>query len=178
MTAQTFPAAPDSEGRHRHRLVVAATAAGELVETIGGFLCDRASAGWDVSVVSDGACDVRALTILGITAQHGCADVAAVLAGIPCGGTVAVSADLLVRDARVRAAVARLADDARTDVAVFGTAPAGLGAAQAVVHSPSLAARAFKRYALLAVDRNRGDAGPTETFYRWSGAAARRLYAV
>ena len=44
------------ERQHRYRLVVLGVGVGDVVESIGGFLCDRARAGWDVRVFLDLPC--------------------------------------------------------------------------------------------------------------------------
>ena len=66
MASRRFSAGDDTVARdectgndrlHRYRLIVLAGGVGEVVESAGGFLCDRARAGWDVSVILSGFLD-------------------------------------------------------------------------------------------------------------------------
>ncbi|PRC47802.1 hypothetical protein C6A85_83090, partial [Mycobacterium sp. ITM-2017-0098] len=92
-----------------YRIVVVASCVGPVVEAAGGFLCDRARAGWDVSVLFAGACDPRPLAVLGVSGQRvsGTAgDAGSVISGLPPGTRVVVDADLLRDDGQARDALA------------------------------------------------------------------------
>src|SRR5256885_3035465 len=52
----------------RYQLNVLAASAQDVVQWAGGWLCDRAKAGWDVNVILADGGDPRPLTILGATA--------------------------------------------------------------------------------------------------------------
>jgi hypothetical protein len=53
----------------RYQLNVVASTTEDVVESAGGWLCDRARAGWDVNVLVAEGGDPRPLTILGATAR-------------------------------------------------------------------------------------------------------------
>jgi hypothetical protein len=84
---------------NRYHLTVLAADLADLVEGAGGYVFDRARAGWDVSVRIPACRDLRPLVILGATPMPDAADV---LAGVPRDGALAVSAKLLRDDPRVR----------------------------------------------------------------------------
>jgi len=198
MASRRFSAGDDTVARdectgndrlHRYRLLVLAGGVGEVVESAGGFLCDRARAGWDVSVILSGFLDrpfarpwdPRPLSILGVAAQDLDTDVATVLRRLPLGGALAVGAELLARDAGVRDGVMRVATQGLSEVTVWrGSADTGQGLEPAA-HPLSTAARAFKAQALLAAGIDTGDTGivaPTETLFRMRGQSFRRLHSV
>jgi hypothetical protein len=171
---------------HRYRLIVLAGGVGEVVESAGGFLFDRARAGWDVRVLLDGPLvarrrDLRPLFILGIAAQDLDTDVGAVLRRLPRGGALAVGAEILARDAGVRADVMRVATGHLSEVTVWGgSADTGQGL-ESAAHPLSTAARAFKAQALRATGLEAQDAGivaPTEPLFRLRGQSFRRLHSV
>lgn len=172
------------DGRlHRYRLIVLAGGVGDVVESAGGFLCDRARAGWDVSVHLTGGVDARALAILGITAHEPDADPAAVLRRCPGGAVLAVDAGLLARDAAIRDDVSRMVVQGLTEVTVWGRPEVGeIGyRLEPSTHPLSAAARAFKGQALLATGLDAKDTGtvaPDEMLYRLRGRPARLLRSV
>ena len=177
MSARTFPARPD--GWCRHRLLVLGADVGDLVEAAGGFLCDRARAGWDVTVVATGRETSRSLAILGITATTAAVDIATALRALTPGAAVVVAPDLLGHDARMRHELARIARDGAVEILVWGRpAQAEPGRwLEPVTHPVSAAARAFKGHALTAAGRApRGD--DAEALYRVRPAALRRLSPV
>src|SRR5215208_5723706 len=53
----------------RYQLNDVAATTEDVVESAGGWLCDRAKAGWDVNVLVAEGVDPRPLTILGATAS-------------------------------------------------------------------------------------------------------------
>jgi len=169
--------APSGEGSRvlRYQLDVVATTAQDVLQSAGGWLCDRARAGWDVNVmVATG--DTRCLTILGATALEWTDGVLSTAAG----GTLAVSADLLAADPGVRAEVSRVLKRGDTEVIVWGARwPTELGrAADPVMHRVSTAARAFKCTALLAAGLVATDGGATEELFRVETKSVRALHSV
>ena len=112
---------PQSTGRiNRYQLQVVGTHIVEVVESAGGWLCDRARAGWDVNVLVAGHQDARPLTILGATARDLDAEFASMMRTASRGGALAISAGLLSADARVRDDVLRLLKRGITEVIVWG----------------------------------------------------------
>jgi hypothetical protein len=175
---------------HRHQLTVVGLTTADVVQSAGGWLCDRARAGWDVNVfvadvfvtdvfVTD-PCDQVSLTILGARTRRHDGDFSSVMRGMSLGGALAVSADLLSSDSRVRSGVVNALKRGLTDVTVWGTQwPAELGRqADPVQHRVSLAARAFKLHALVAADLSTDAVTPTETLFRIRSGSFRPLYSV
>jgi hypothetical protein len=178
-----------------HRLTVVGLSTADVVQSAGGWLCDRARAGWDVNVfltdvfltdvlvtdvlVTD-TCDQVSLTILGATTLRHDGDFSSLMRGISLGGALAVSADLLSSDSRVRLGVVNALKRGLTDVTVWGTQwPAELGRqADPVQHRVSSAARAFKLHALVAADLSTDAVTPTETLFRIRSGSFRPLYSV
>lgn len=156
MTSRRFsPAdgAPGGEPLDGYRIVVVSSAVGPMIEAAGGFLCDRARAGWDVRVLLAEPCDARPLTILGVSGygpQGWAVDVASVIRELPRATTVVVGCNL------------RTQFDNRL-------AP--------IRHELSPAAQAFKTYALRASGRP-GVAAPVEALYQVRGDSFRRLHSV
>jgi len=164
----------------RYQLNVLATSAEDVVESAGGWLCDRAKAGWDVNVMLADGGDPRPLTILGATALDLNESALAMVRSSSPVGALAVGADLLGADRRVRDEVIRLLKLGLTEVTVWGSHwPAGLGRqAEAVNHRVSSAARAFKSYALAAADVSANEVKSSETFFRIGSGSFRPLYSV
>jgi len=178
------------DGRaHRYRLIVLGDGVGEIVECAGGFLCDRARAGWDLSVMLSGfldrpvarPCDPRPLSILGIDARELDTDVGAAIRRLPRGGALVVGAGLLARNAGVRDDVLRVMTQRQSEVTVWGgSADSGYGLDPAA-HPLSTAARAFKAHALRAAGVPAHDVSavaPTETLFRLRGQTLRGLRSV
>src|ERR1700754_402235 len=125
---RAFGASPEPEqalaGAGRHQLNVIAADMADVVRLTGGWLYDRARAGWAVNVlVADadtlrGTRDIRPLAILGATALAG--DARSVLANAPRGGALAVSADLLRADTQLCEHVLKLAKRSLTEVTAWG----------------------------------------------------------
>lgn len=146
----------------RYRLDVVAASAVDVVRSAGGWLYDRAMAGWEVTVLLPQACDTRSLRILGVAAS----DLESSLAGLAAGATsLAVSAEAFTADARVREAVLESLDGRLTEVALWGEGwPLGVNRATArAQHLLSGAARMFKGYALAAAGIPDITVDPTET---------------
>jgi hypothetical protein len=126
----------------RYRLDVVATDVADAVRFAGGWLFDRAMAGWDVTVLVADHPDERPLRILGVqildleyalsTAEHR-----------PPPQTLAAAADLFDCDSRVRQGVLQALDQGATEVTLWGqTWPAELDSHVGLVeHRLSAAAR-------------------------------------
>jgi hypothetical protein len=147
----------------KYRLDVIASSPADVVSSIGGWLCDRVRAGWDVNVLLPRHCDRRPLEILGMRACD--LDAQAPLAGEghPVRG-LAVSADMFAADERIQRAVLCALDRWMTEVTLWHDGwPLAVGSRTTPVqHVLSGAARAFKRHALEAAGVT-GPVGPTET---------------
>ena len=165
----------------RYQLNVVGSTAQDVVQSAGGWLCDRARAGWDVNVlVADGS-DPRTLTILGAAAIDPEEGFLSMVRSASRGGALAVSTDLLGADARVRDEVVRVLKRGLTEVTVWGTQrwPAELGRqADSIQHRVSSAARAFKSHALAAADVSTDAVAPTEALFRIGTGSFRPLYSV
>ncbi|WP_231396091.1 hypothetical protein [Mycobacterium sp. URHD0025] len=145
--------------------VVAADVAG-TVSGIGGWLFDRAMAGWRVGVVVDDDGDERALRVLGLNAvglndlwRSAEADSAAVTAiGTSCfeSGRHGLTPS-----------------DYTGDVVFFGSyAPDGVGEqTRRVEYRPSAAALAFKAHAWAIAGGDPGSVGSVETLFRCGRSA-------
>jgi hypothetical protein len=164
----------------RYRLNVVAASMEDVLRSAGGWLCDRARAGWDVNVMAADGGDPRPLKILGATAlDHGEGFLSMVRSSSRVGA-LAVSAELLGADAAVRDEVLRVLKRGVTEVTVWGQQwPAELGRqADSVEHRVSSAARVFKSHALVAADVSTDAVKPTETLFRIATGSFRPLYSV
>lgn len=136
----------------RYRLDVVATDVTDVVRFAGGWMYDRSMAGWDVTVLIDNPADIRPLLILGVEV----ADLESALVAWqdrPHPQTVAVSAELIAGDDRVRRGVLGALGQGRTEVTLWGERWLdGFDDTVAMRHELSAAARAFKAQALSAVD--------------------------
>ncbi|WP_306320037.1 MULTISPECIES: hypothetical protein [unclassified Streptomyces] len=137
----------------------------------GGWLFDRAAAGWDATALVVRRGDERALRILG---AHAADLAAAPVASAPGPGrlAVAVEAGLYATDERVRHLVARTRESGLADIRFWGattTTDLGDGGGPAH-HRLSVAARAFKRRALDAVAPGASEPVGAEEFFRRGGA--------
>lgn len=136
----------------------------EVVRHAGGWLCDRALAGWDVRVLTDDPANSRPLRILGARPVDLEPALASPLRG-PRPQAVAVAAELYDADARVRRLVHAALGDG-TDCRLWADRwPAGPeDRADAVRHRMSTAARAFKAQAMAALAVPADELGTIETF--------------
>ena len=183
MATRPFPAdtgadeVADGSGRlNHHQLTVLAASPADVVGLAGGWLFDKARAGWDVNVWVADAGDRRSLTIVGAGALDG--DTGAVLSDVPVGSAVAVTSELLGSDARVRAWVLDAVKRTGADVTVLGRWPAELGGpVEPIEVQCSVAALAFKARAMAAAS-SAGVAEPGETMYELHADSVRRLYPV
>nr|WP_228768628.1 hypothetical protein [Mycolicibacterium malmesburyense]CRL66775.1 hypothetical protein CPGR_00119 [Mycolicibacterium malmesburyense] len=159
-----------------HQLSILAANVADLVGSAGGWLFDRARAGWDVHVWVEDCPDVRPLTILGANAAGQGAQTR--LRDMPRDGALAVSAALLRDDPRVRALVFDLVRRGAEVTAWGDDWPVELGGRiDASEHRLSVAARAFKAHALAAADMASG-VGTTETLFDLSVESFRPLNPV
>ncbi len=164
----------------RYQLDVIAATAEDVLQSAGGWLCDRARAGWDVNVLVAGGADPRPLAILGATALDLDEGVLAMVRSASRVGALAVSADLLAADVRVREEILRVLKRGLTEVIVWGQQwPAELGGkADPIPHRVSPAARAFKSHALMAAEISTVSVSPTETLFRVGTGSLRALRSV
>jgi len=148
--------------------VVAASVV-DVVKFAGGWLFDRAMAGWDVTVViaaQDGVrTDKRPLHILGLQTL----DLEEALASVGTRArpqALAAAADLLGCDPRVRSGVLQALAQGVTEVTLWGeTWPAELDDSVGLVqHRLSAAAQTFKAQALAAAALPTGAVDATERF--------------
>lgn len=150
----------------RYRLDVVAPTVLDAVKFAGGWVYDRVMAGWDVTVLVGNDEDVRPLEILGAEVR----DLESVLESWedrPHPQTIAVAADLLERDDRLRQGVLNALEQGATEVTLWGERlPAKLDSSvDSVQHQLSAAARAFKAQALAAAnDSDVAAVDDTETF--------------
>jgi hypothetical protein len=132
-------------------LAVLAPSVVEVVRSAGGWLFDRAMAGWDVTVITSDHSDSRPLRILGVTVRDLETTLAMPVLG-PGLSAIAVRSDLYDCDARVRRMVLTAFDEGLAEIRFWGgLLPEDLdGTADPVRHRLSGAARAFKAQALAA----------------------------
>jgi hypothetical protein len=147
----------------RYRLDVVAASAADAVQSVGGWLYDRAMAGWDVTVLLPQKCDTRPLRILGVKAMElesrfdrmrGDDASAGPLPGSTASHSLAVSAAAYTVDGRIHELVREALDDRLTEVALWGDGwPLAVDRGMArVQHVLSAAARTFKGHALAAAE--------------------------
>jgi hypothetical protein len=167
----------------RYQLNVVGSTTQDVVQSAGGWLCDRARAGWDVNVlVADGG-DPLPLTILGATAIDLEEGFLSMVRSALRGGALAVGTDFLGADTRVRDEVVGVLKRGLTEVTVWGTQwPAELGRqGDSIQHRLSSAALAFKSHALVAADVadvSVNAVTPTEALFRIGTGSFRPLYSV
>jgi hypothetical protein len=164
MGAQTFGTRSHAKDRlGKYQLDVTACDVADLVRSAGGWLYDRAMAGWDVNVVVTGECDLRPLQILGVNTHRPDPDDDP--PETPRALALAASCDAVADDPELRAALLRAMKRGGADVLIWGdSCPQGIERGVGPVeHELSAAARAFKRHALSALGLTESVA-PTETF--------------
>lgn len=134
-----------------YRLHAVAMSTAEVVAYAGGWLFDRAMAGWKVTVMMDDPDQSRALRILGVdvtSAQF------APVPDEPCAvGALAVSSRRYLDDARVRGLVTAALAAGSGEVVAWGQDVDALGQPGSRVFSYRLSSAAceFKQHALGAV---------------------------
>ncbi|MEV0669636.1 hypothetical protein [Mycobacterium sp. NPDC050441] len=145
--------------------VVAVDVAG-MVSGIGGWLFDRAMAGWRVSVAADDCADERALRILGVKAVG--------LNGLwRSAGADTVAMTAIDTDRFESGDHGLTVHNPGADVIFFGAhGPDGLGGAvDRVQYRPSAAALAFKAHALAVAGADPGSVGRVEALFRGGRSA-------
>jgi hypothetical protein len=149
----------------RYRLDVVASNVIDVVRFAGGWLFDRAMAGWDVTVLIADNPDDRPLQILGARTLD-LEDALESAATRPRPQALAAAADLFGCDSRVRQGVLQALDHGVTEVTLWGeTWPAELDDSVGLVqHRLSMAAQTFKAQALAAAASPESSIGHTETF--------------
>ncbi len=161
----------------RYRLDVVAATVVDVVRFAGGWLFDRAMAGWDVTVLVADHPDDRPLQILGA----GVLDLEDALASVhsrPRPQALAAAADLFGCDSRVRRGVLQALDHGATEVTLWGEGwPAELDDSVGLVqHRLSMAAHMFKTQAMTAAALSHAPIGQVETFrsglLAWPSVAA------
>jgi hypothetical protein len=151
----------------RYRLDVVAANAVDVVQSAGGWLYDRVTAGWAVTVLLPQSCDTRPLRVLGVDVVDTESEFAAAAMG-STSQTLAVSAEAFAVDARLRDKVLESLNNQLTEVALWGMPEQGwpLGVDRGLTtaqHLLSGAARRFKGAALAAAGIACGPVGFTET---------------
>jgi hypothetical protein len=164
----------------RYRLDVVASSVVDVVRFAGGWLFDRAMAGWDVTVLLADLADrpdERPLHIIGARIL----DLEQALAATdtrPRPQALAAAADLFGCDSQVRQGVLQALDHGVTEVTLWGENwPAELDDSVGLVqHRLSSAAQIFKGRALAAAAVPAESIGHTETFrsglLAWPSVAA------
>ncbi|OBH04651.1 hypothetical protein [Mycobacterium sp. E3247] len=161
----------------RYRLDVVAVTVVDAVRFAGGWLFDRAMAGWDVTVLVADHPDDRPLQILGARVVD-LEDALASVQSRPRPQALAAAADLFGCDARVRQGVLQALDHGATEVTLWGEGwPAELDDSVGLVqHRLSMAAQMFKAQAMAAAALPLGGLGHVETFrsglLAWPSVAA------
>ena len=92
-----------SIGSRRYQLTAVASSLVDLVGSAGGWMCDKARAGWDVKVVLTDHHDTRPLAILGASTLDVDAELSDVVKMASHGGALAIGACVLAADERIRA---------------------------------------------------------------------------
>lgn len=169
MSAQTYGTrAGVTVGRHgKYQLDVTARDVADVVRNAGGWLYDRARAGWDVTVVVTADCDVTPLRILGVRTERATAEDDATAP--PRAVALAASTEAMADDTPLRDDVLRALKRGLTEVTLWGGATGPERSVESVEHELSAAARAFKAQALRAAGVDE-PVGPVETFRRKSTA--------
>jgi hypothetical protein len=153
---------PDAESL-RYRLDVVALSTRDAVCAAGGWMYDRVTAGWEVTVLLPQGCDTRPLQILGVAAV----DLESWFTR-SVGQGLAVSAEAFAADTTVQARVLDALNHRSTDVALWGEGwplEVNRGVTR-VQHVLSGAARVFKGYALAAAGIGCVAVDSTETLLR------------
>jgi len=163
------------EPEMRYRFDIVGRSVLDVVSAAGGWLYDRATAGWDVTVMMLDALedtDTRPLEILGARVL----DLAAVLTQWeqwPHPQTIAVCAEMFGGHERVRQGVIDALEHSSTEVTLWGAVPAELDRdVDARQHRLSAAARAFKAQALRAAGADPAAAAAHVETFRCGPACA------
>jgi hypothetical protein len=149
----------------RYRLDVIASSVNDVVLSAGGWLFDRAMAGWEVNLLIAEPSDARPLQILGISSLP-LEPALASATDWPCTQAIAVAADVFNTNERIRESVVVALARGLTEVTLWGDKwpPEFHRRADAVQHRLSSAARAFKAHALSAAKLAPAALSDTENF--------------
>jgi hypothetical protein len=152
----------------RYELNVIASSGVDVVQAAGGWLFDRCMAGWEVNVLLPNRNDARSLRILGATTVDLHAGLTSFLRGSDRAAALAVAAELLAVDDRVREEVLEAVRSGLTEVALWGASrPTNVGGhVESMRYQLSAAARVFKGHALIAAGLADREVGYTESLYR------------
>jgi len=135
----------------------------DVVRSAGGWLFDRATAGWEVTVLVREHTHIRSLEILGATVL----DFEHALAGQVHAiwpQTLAIDPAMYTSDSRVRRGVLGCLDTGEIEIGVWGELPSELESrVSPTAYRISVAGRAFKKCALRAA----GCPGETVTTEEW-----------
>lgn len=155
---------PRDDALLRYCLDVVASTVTDVVRSAGGWLYDRAMAGWEVNVLVAQQSDTRPLQILGVNAVDLEGEFAS-MSRASAGRCLAVGADVFASDACVRDTVLEALGRCLTEVTLFhDDRSVTAGHRMTVVqHVLSSAARVFKGHALAAAGVPDNRVGPTET---------------
>ena len=158
-----------------YRLDVVAASAADAVRSAGGWLYDRAMAGWEVTVLLPRSCDPRPLRILGVKVMDLAAGFERTYSALQSQPSLAVSAEAYAADRRIREAVLKALNHRLTEVALWGDGwPLAVDRSMTrVQHVLSSAARTFKGYALEAAGIGCGTVDPVETMLYDMAACSR-----
>jgi hypothetical protein len=156
----------------KYQLNVLGATVADVVASAGGWVFDRAMAGWEVNVLVTTPDVVRPVEILGAR----CFDLDTGLQLMKKGGyphALAVATDVFDGDERVRQAVLAALRRGSTEISFWGAgSPASVDrTVRSVKHPLTAAAKAFKAQALTAIAATQAP-GATETFFS-SGSSFR-----
>lgn len=149
-------------------LTVIAVDAADVVRAAGGWLCDRARAGWRVNVLLTADADVRPFQVLGVRTMSADIDPVELVRSNPAA--LAISADLLDAHQRLRTQILRVLERGGTELTVWGQWQSGVlaGRVAPTRHRLSGAARAFKTQALAVAGSPCSAIDSAEDFYSCS----------
>jgi hypothetical protein len=147
-----------------YELTVIASDVADAVHSAGGWICDRARAGWRVTVLIPSESAIRPLAVLGVRALPFETEYKAVRLSSPAA--IAAASRFVERNAQVRRDIQRALLRGTTEVTLWGKASpiSPDWRISNVRYQLSGAARAFKTHALIATSPRHLTAGPTEDF--------------
>lgn len=145
-------------------LVVLSGDVNDTVTSAGGWLYDRVRAGWQVTVLAPPNSELRPLQILGFRISS--FDDETDFLGKTAPAAIAVAADVLRADERVRDEILRIVKSGTTEVTFWGDAESFETDTRfgRLSHRLSSAARAFKTYAVASAATPMLSVGATEEF--------------
>ena len=149
---------------HMYDLVVLSRDINDTVISAGGWLCDRVRAGWRVTVLAPPDSDLRPLQILGLRTSSFDGEIDFLGKSPPAA--IAVAADVLRADERVRDTILQIVKGGSAEVTFWGNV-GSLGVDtrfEQVAHRLSAAARAFKTHAAASGSLPMSSLAVTEEF--------------